>query len=189
MSNPTKREWLVTQGLAKAGVVGRFSNEAKAALEKAVADGVKFAEDEPKAPATPRESKPKAEKIVINQPYDAGKVRKWALAQGLQVGERGRVRPEIVKAYLDANGAGGEAVVAPKPAPPVALRPETVAWVKSARPEGAPSYVSEPLVQISNCGKCGRGISFCPCNGGPYAPSYLTNGNASVQAWLVKPTV
>ena len=45
---PTKREYLVSLGLAKAGR-GKFSNEAKAALEKALAEGMTFSDQTPPA--------------------------------------------------------------------------------------------------------------------------------------------
>lgn len=46
----TKREWLVSQGLAKPGR-GKFSNAAKEALAKAEASGVKFSDVVTKVPA------------------------------------------------------------------------------------------------------------------------------------------
>lgn len=47
----TKREWLVSKGLAKPGR-GKFSNAAKEALAKAEASGVKFSDVVTKVPMT-----------------------------------------------------------------------------------------------------------------------------------------
>lgn len=52
----TKREWLITQGLAKEGR-GKFSNAAKEALAKAEAEGIVF--DDSPAPSTPKPVKDK----------------------------------------------------------------------------------------------------------------------------------
>lgn len=36
-------------------------------------------------------------------PNDAGKIRAWAQAQGLDVGDRGRISADIRQAYIDRN--------------------------------------------------------------------------------------
>lgn len=64
-----KREWLVSKGLAKAGR-GKFSNEAKAALAKAEADGMVFSDAVPSVKPTP---KPKVEK-AISAPVSDGPI-------------------------------------------------------------------------------------------------------------------
>lgn len=50
----TKRDYLISLGLAKAGR-GKFSNEAKAALAKAIAEGMEFSDNAP-APVSPKVS-------------------------------------------------------------------------------------------------------------------------------------
>lgn len=52
----TRRDYLISLGLAKPGR-GKFSNEAKAALEKAIAGGMTFSDDAP-APKAPKPVKP-----------------------------------------------------------------------------------------------------------------------------------
>lgn len=49
----SRRDYLISLGLAKAGR-GKFSNEAKAALEKAIAGGMTFSDNAP----TPKAAKP-----------------------------------------------------------------------------------------------------------------------------------
>lgn len=62
----TKREWLAGQGLAKMGR-GKFSNDAKAALAKAEAGGMKFSDS-----TGPVSSTPKAGKVVKDKPQPSG---------------------------------------------------------------------------------------------------------------------
>lgn len=61
----TKREYLVSLGLAKPGR-GKFSNDAKAVLAKAIADGKVFSDAEPKV------SVPRANKGADNSPKPTG---------------------------------------------------------------------------------------------------------------------
>lgn len=178
----TKREWLAKQGLAEAGKRGRFSTEANAALTKALEDGMRFSDDKPATSATAPLS------------YDAKKVRKWAAAQGINVGERGRIPAEVIARYNAENGS--EAATAEVASPEVVVesvaqervREEDVAYGRALRPEGAPEYLSEPVVGFSECGRCKRLVAFCPCEGGPYQPADLTNTEmATVPALLAKP--
>lgn len=179
----TKRQWLAERGLAKPEGRGRFSTEAMAALEKAISEGVEFSDNTPA-------SKPKGTtKQRISEKYDAKKIRRWAAQQGISLGERGRIPAEIVNRYFDE--AGSEAVEAPVAVekPVVArekVREQTVAWGFARRPQDAPVHISEPVVAISNCGRCGEGVAYCVCTSGPYVPSYLTNG-VSETALLTKP--
>lgn len=57
------REWLAAKGLAKPGARGRFSLDAKAALNKAVSDGIEFS-DWPKVGSIPSAPRPKLAKAV-----------------------------------------------------------------------------------------------------------------------------
>lgn len=59
------------------------------------------------------------------QPPPASAVRAWARAQGLPVGDRGRLSPDLVDAYLAEQGAPAPAPNAP-PAP--AARPTSERW-------------------------------------------------------------
>lgn len=182
----TKRDYLVSLGLAKADARGRFSKEAQAALDKAVSEGKVFAD----TPTTRKET------VVITESYDVKKVRRWAARQGIALGQRGRIPASIVAQYLAENPAEAEsvqteeeAVAESYPAEPAAKEPvrdETVAYGFARRAEDAPEYLSEPVVAIENCGRCGGGIAYCRCTSGPHVPSYLTNGNDEI-ALLSKP--
>jgi len=79
-----EREYLVSLGLAKPGVVGRFSKQAHKALNDAREQGITF--DKPV--------------VVVSQvDTDVSNARKWARENGINVGVRGRLRPEILTAY------------------------------------------------------------------------------------------
>ena len=102
----TAREYLVSLGLAKPGR-GRFSGEAKAALAKAIADGMTFDEVNPPAP------KQLKVKTVGAKPLDSDDfkdispkaVRAWAqenpslVPEGIVVRDRGRVDLRVYEAY------------------------------------------------------------------------------------------
>lgn len=62
----TRREWLAERGLAIAGARGKFSNEAKAALEKAKGEGVKWSDGEGTVPRV-KSSVPKASNSVAKE--------------------------------------------------------------------------------------------------------------------------
>lgn len=49
---------------------------------------------------------------------NAAEVRKWARELGLHVGTRGRLHPNLVKAYQEANGIKPEADCPPVPPAP-----------------------------------------------------------------------
>lgn len=36
---------------------------------------------------------------------DARKVRAWAVSQGITVGKRGRIKPDVIARYVEAHGA------------------------------------------------------------------------------------
>jgi hypothetical protein len=106
----TMRQYLFSVGLTKAPTGrGRFSREAIAALGDARAKGMTFADDAAKAdkPSTVRRSSapavvtvPKAERPNV----DPKAVRKWALDNGHEVGERGRIHSSIIDEYVAAMG-------------------------------------------------------------------------------------
>ncbi|QIN94194.1 Lsr2-like DNA bridging protein [Streptomyces phage Wakanda] len=169
-----KREYLISKGLAKPGK-GRFSAAAKAALEQAVRDGVKFTEPEAK-PVTAR--KPKAPKVVkekapAKELYDAKAVRAWAEQTGaVDKGKRGRLPAEVIKAYLSSHGSKAEPVkrvvkIQNK------VREVAVGYTYARRGPNDKPFISEPLVAVSSCAGCSKGVAFCGCKTGPRAPKYL----------------
>lgn len=154
----TKREWLVSQGLAKDGR-GKFSNAAKEALTKAEADGMTF--DEPlgnqpgtkaakpksvKRPKAPKEPEVKQEKSTA----DPAAVRKWAKENGVTVSERGRVSESIKMDYEAAMEKVGGEVITSAPG----ARGE-----KDVR-QHAPLLVSETQVYVTLDGKKADGVSY-----------------------------
>lgn len=173
-----KREYLIQLGLAKPGK-GRFSAAAKAAIEKAIADGIQF--DEPEArPVSDKPKKAKAPKVVEKAPdkglYDAKAVRAWGVSQGLmEAGKRGRVPAPVIKAYLEKFGTRAEVSVPVKRVVKVRskVREVTVGYTYARRGPKDKPFISEPLVAVSNCGGCAKGVAFCGCSNGPVAPKYL----------------
>lgn len=158
----TKREYLVEKGLAKAGR-GRFSKEAVAALAAAEAEGIVF--DEPVKPEKPVKSETDEEPAPSSPslPTEAQKVREWARAQGIEVGERGRI-PKGVTAAYQGN---------PPPA-------KNVAVVKPWRIMRDYSLINGTtddglVVQFGDCQRCAKRVRYCECASGPVAPEGLTN--------------
>jgi hypothetical protein len=158
--------------MAKAGK-GRFSAEAKDVLDKAVSDGVIF--DEPVV--KPVSSKPKVIRVIKEKApskdlYDAKDVRSWAEQTGLvEKGKRGRLPAEVISAYLAQN------ISSPVEKKTVRvstrIRPESVGWTFAKRGDRDAEYISEPLVAVTSCGDCSKGIAYCGCASGPMAPKYL----------------
>lgn len=183
---PTEREFLVSKGLAKEGR-GRFSAEAKAALEQARKDGVVFdltpaeiakqeRENKPKkvrqvTPVAPKESRPSQDA------YDAKAVRAWGEQTGaLEKGRRGKLPTAVINAYLASNKTVKKVTVKRTSTKRSAVRSETVGYTYAKRRSGDPEFISEPLVAVETCGRCSRGVSFCGCQDGPTAPKYLGGG-------------
>ncbi len=169
-----KREYLISKGLAKPGK-GRFSAEGKAAIEKAVSEGMIFDEPVAKVKATPKPKAPKVvkEKAPDNALYNVKAVRAWAEQTGaIEKGQRGRIPTKVINAYLASHGttdAPVKRVVAAKPK----VREVTVGWTYARRGKNDKPFISEPLVAVSNCGGCAKGIAYCGCSNGPVAPKYL----------------
>lgn len=174
-----KREFLISKGLAKPGK-GRFSAAGKAAIEKAISEGFVF--DEPVAAtvsAKPRQAR--VAKVVEKAPsknlYDAKAVRAWGVSEGLmEAGKRGRVPAPVIKAYLAQNGTGkAEAVTvtAKRVVTRSKVREQSVGYTYARRTAKDKPFISEPLVAVSNCGRCSKGVAFCGCSNGPVAPKYL----------------
>lgn len=204
----TEREFLASLNppLAKAGARGRFSTAATAALAKARAEGFGFIGDKGhpqnpvKAPAAPKTVKTvvtsapaqaapadavSTEVSVPTQPtktvstgVDAKAARAWAKAQGMAVGERGRLHPTVISAYVAANGAPVTLAKTPEQkaaAKPVRTRTQKVAYGVIPRRKGDPKYLSEPVLAVTNCGKCKKGISYCGCET-PSLPKHFGAG-------------
>jgi hypothetical protein len=174
-----KREYLISLGLAKAGK-GRFSAAAKAAIEKAISEGMVFDEpvakpvsDKPRVAKAPKVAKEKAPSKDL---YDAKAVRAWGVSKGLmESGKRGRVPAEVIKAYLDEFGTRAESVVPVKRVVKsrAKVREVTVGYTYARRGKNDKPFISEPLVAVSNCGGCAKGVAYCGCSNGPVAPKYL----------------
>lgn len=137
----SKREWLVSQGLAKAGR-GKFSKDAHEALDKAIKDGMEFDEPvvvvksaKPKVAKTPKAPEVKQEKSTA----DPAAVREWAKKNGVTVSDRGRVSESVKMDYEKAMEAQGGEVISSAPGG---------GKVKDVRPHG-PLLVPESQVYVT----------------------------------------
>ncbi len=170
-----KREFLISKGLAKPGK-GRFSAEGKAAIEKAVSEGFVF--DETVAKPVSSKAKVKAPKVVKDKApakdsYNVKTVRAWAEQTGaIEKGLRGRIPTAVINAYLASHGTV-EVPVKRVVTAKAKVREVTVGWTYARRAAKDPVFVSEPLVAVSTCGGCSKGIAYCGCSNGPVAPKYL----------------
>lgn len=169
-----KREYLISKGLAKPGK-GRFSAEGKAAIEKAISEGMVFDEPVAKPVAAPKAKAPKVvkEKAPKKDSYDAKAIRAWAEQTGaIEKGKRGRIPTGAINAYLSSQGTVSAPVkrtvtIRSK------VREESVGWTYARRGPKDKPFVSEPLVAVTSCGGCAKGVAYCGCSNGPVAPKYL----------------
>lgn len=178
---PTEREYLVSlnRDLAKPGR-GRFSAEAKEVLEQARKNGMVFDKTASQIAKEERIAKPVESKPVVvkeNRPsqsaYDAKAVRAWAERnQMIEKGRRGKLPTVVLNAYLASNKPIRRVSVK-VPVQRDKVRKETTGWTRIKRRENDAAYISEPLVAVSTCGGCSKGISYCGCKDGPKAPKYL----------------
>jgi hypothetical protein len=204
--------------LAKSGanVRGRFSKAANARWDEALASGeITYeppVEEKPAKAAKTVETgaaapvAPAAGPAVVLAPTPAGDdapvaaagevdaklVRSWAAQRGMKVGERGRIHSDIISAYLADNGAAPRRATPKDVMPAKKYRDEAVAWGIARRKPDQGAYISEPVVALSNCGKCSKGIMFCPGHGEhglPVQPTYMTAGVEDVAVLLTKPLV
>jgi hypothetical protein len=111
-----KRAYLRQQGFT-VGDRGRFS----AAMQEALAKAPKGAITEPvtvpaqgKTVKTPRAAKPVV--VKVKSKADPKAVRTWAKANGVAVGDRGRIKPEVFAAYEAAQGEAEAPIVERKTA-------------------------------------------------------------------------
>ncbi len=169
----TKREYLVSLGLAKEGR-GKFSGVALAALAEAEAKGIVFdvpvvATPKPKEdkkvslakPAAPVPTPPVVKQVLPD--VNPKEVRAWAKGNGHAVGERGRIHPNVIQAYLKAGGRPSTPTArrVPTPADMPKVRPNTIAWALAKHKHDKPS--AQPLlIGTHTCGK-GHRISVCTC--------------------------
>lgn len=195
----TKREYAASLGLAKLGVRGKLSRDAHAAIDKARDNGVTFSDDAPKAVVKvdrPKvairvvgDSKPKPELPT----YDNRAVRDWAKKAGLNVGARGRIHPDIVKAYFDTNPDErhsetvdnrpvAETISVAKPV----VRSQTTAYVVASGPK---AWNAPKVIGFSTCASCHNSVNRCT-HDMPVAPAYLSSNGTTVTAVsLSKPRV
>lgn len=78
---------------------GDFGADSFAKLEKALAEFLKVMRETRRISAT---SKPEASQ--------AERIRQWAVANGLEVSERGRLSADVIEAYEKANANGSAAI-------------------------------------------------------------------------------
>lgn len=178
---PSKRAFLASvinpatgQPYAKADTVGKFSNAALAFAEQ---NKDKWADAAPvvRTPAAPRPTVTRTPSAPATPAplVDTKEVRAWAKQNGHVVGDKGRLPRPVIDAYIKAGGKATVPAARPTPLVMPRRRPETQAFGLYRRgPKDNPKIVSEPLLVISTCGKCGAGVSYCPCADGPRMPDY-----------------
>lgn len=160
----TKREYLAGLGLAKPGR-GRFSKEAVAALEAAVASGVVF--DEPVKPVKEVATEGDEPSQPSKPMSETAEVRAWATSNGIKIGERGRIPEAVTKAFK----AGDPSLAGSKPNPVyVAVQPQKrTRQIKVMYGEDDRGLV----IGYSMCRRCAWHISLCKCKNGPVPPSMV----------------
>lgn len=175
----TKREYLVSLGLAKPGR-GKFSKAALEALSRAMAEGMVFDEPEYKV------QQAKTTGPVRVPPKASNKVRAWAKNAGYPIGDRGKIPNEVKAAYLAEFGGISE------PAESEQIfeesdEPVEFPWDKS---NGLPSLLTpDPIVRnvrsmfgvtadgftvgFSMCSRCAQWVARCDCPEGIKPPSMV----------------
>ena len=157
----TKREWLIEQGLAKAGR-GRFSLPAKEALAEAIADGVVFSDPI----ATP--AKPKAAKRVTTADLTIAQLQAMLLALQEQENATKQAPISLEKAPKPNDKLedgrpviepGGDKAFVSKPHPKIRDNKSLFGYTR----EGY-------KVNWSTCARCAESIQYCDCKSGPKPP-------------------
>lgn len=143
----TKREYLVTLGLAKDGR-GKFSAAAHAALDAAIANGVVF--DEPVKP------EPKPRKAAAPKPKPALTLVKPASS-----------KPARTIETEDANGKRTTITFEPEAGPRPIVRPERTLYAISPSPVGA----THIRIAYDLCQRCAYSVQTCTCTAGPKPPA------------------
>jgi hypothetical protein len=182
----TPREFLASLNPPKAvaGARGRFSKDAQEALATARGDGFLFIGDaghpktEVKAPRAPKA--PAAPKTVVTGApttaptggtVDAKAVRAWAKANGVEVGERGRIKPEVITRYL-AGGGKTNASASTVKVTMGGSKPKPEA-VKVRDEKTGYSVIGGILIRQDACGNCNARIPYCGCKKGPQVHKFL----------------
>lgn len=178
----TEREYLISLNLAKAGR-GRYSKDASKALEEAKKGGMVFDLTPADIAKLERKNKPQRKTVVIapkesrpsQDAYDAKAVRAWGESNGvIEKGRRGKLPTTLINSYLASNKpAISRRVAVKEPVKRDKVRKETTGWTRIKRRITDASYISEPLVAVSTCGGCSKGVAYCGCKAGPKAPKYL----------------
>ncbi|QZE11323.1 Lsr2-like DNA bridging protein [Streptomyces phage Forrest] len=178
----TEREYLISLNLAKAGR-GRYSKEARDALNKAKAEGMTFDLPASEIAKLERANKPKRVRKTVQavkeirpsqDAYDAKAVRSWGEQTGaIEKGKRGKLPTALINAYLAANKTAKKVTVRRSVSKAEKVRDVTVGFTYARRGPKDPSFISEPLVAVQSCGSCSKGVSYCKCSSGPVAPKYL----------------
>lgn len=159
-------------GIGKGMGRGRISVEGHARLTEARKKGFAFPEDTkvsvPKSvkPTKPTTSKPAPVTLPREaDTLDRGAIRSWARSNGHTIGDRGRIKPEIVKAYLDAVPVGertkrqdGNEV--PEPAPRIHPVGTTFRLDFTNRHGQKETRV---VNDKTACGNCRWSLGWCAC--------------------------
>jgi hypothetical protein len=96
--------------------------------------------------------------------FVAKDVRAWAKQNGHAVGERGRIHPNVIAAFVKAGG---------KPSGPAARR-VTPNVMPRIRPQSTGySVIDNILIRQEKCSACTQNVSQCPCKTGPRAHKFL----------------
>ena len=153
----TERAYLASLNppLAIENARGRFSREAKAALAEARENGITFGE-----PGEKSSTKSSERSSNVND------IRLWAKQNGLEVGVRGRIPLDIIRAYegkAPAPAAVDQWLAKPPPPQP---RLRQVDCMYGLTEEGY-------RVGFSTCRRCMAHLSRCACKQGPMPPSIV----------------
>jgi len=106
-----KRSYLRSQGFT-VGDRGRFSAAMQEALSKAPSGTITEPVAVPSQAKPKSAPKPKAATVIkVKSKADPKAVRAWAKSNGVTVGDRGRIKPEVFAAYEAAKGEASEPVV------------------------------------------------------------------------------
>jgi hypothetical protein len=159
----TERAYLASLNppLAKENARGRFSREAKAALITARYNVITFGE----GADSQGNSSPAAANAAAGPSQALGDIRTWARANGYDIGVRGRIPSDVLKAY---NGEVQEVKPDPWLAKPAPHQPRLrqLDCLYGLTEEGY-------RVGFSTCRRCMSHLSRCACKQGPMPPSIV----------------
>jgi hypothetical protein len=159
----TERAYLASLNppLAKENARGRFSREAKAALVTARDNGITFGE----GADSQGNSSPAVAKAAAGHSQSLSDIRAWAKSNGYDVGIRGRIPSDVLKAY---NGEVQEVKPDPWLAKPASHQPRLrqLDCLYGLTEEGY-------RVGFSLCRRCTSHLSRCACKQGPMPPSIV----------------